>query len=158
MNPIRIFFDTNVLVYAHDESSTYHVDSAQLLALVFQNKLQGIVAEQNIIELYRILTNSVAMSGKALTPSQAKSLIDSTYLAGTFEIVYPSSSTLHKVLDLAAARNIASARVFDLRLAALVLETDVDSFATYNVRDFLYISDLPTLTPDRILKVVSDRE
>lgn len=156
MNPIRIFFDTNVLVYAHDESSAYHADSAQLLALVFQNKLQGVVAEQNLIELYRILTNSVAMSGKALTPFQAKSLIDSTYLSGIFEIAYPNSSALNKVLDLAVARNITSARVFDLRLAALVLETGVDGFATYNVRDFLNIDDLPTITPDRILKMVRD--
>lgn len=157
MNPIRIFFDTNVLVYAHDESSAYHADSAQLLALVFQSKLHGIVAEQNLIELYRILTNSVAMSGKALAPSQAKNLIDSTYLSGTFEIVYPNSSILNQVLDLAVAKNITSARIFDLRLAALVLQIGVDGFATYNVKDFLNINDLPTITPDRVLKMVRDR-
>lgn len=34
MNQIRIFFDTNVLVYAHDESAVYHKDSAELLTLL----------------------------------------------------------------------------------------------------------------------------
>ena len=32
MNQSKIFFDTNVLVYAHDRSSTYHAESALLLA------------------------------------------------------------------------------------------------------------------------------
>jgi predicted nucleic acid-binding protein len=64
MNQSRIFFDTNVLIYAHDRASTFHTESASLLKLVFSRKIKGIIAEQNIIELYRVLTNSVAMKGK----------------------------------------------------------------------------------------------
>jgi predicted nucleic acid-binding protein len=54
---IKVFFDTNILVYAHDELATYHNDSAELLKLAIENQIQGVLAEQNIIELYRILTN-----------------------------------------------------------------------------------------------------
>ena len=35
MNQKKIFFDTNVLIYAHDRSSIFHTDSASLLKLVF---------------------------------------------------------------------------------------------------------------------------
>jgi predicted nucleic acid-binding protein len=49
MNKIKVFFDTNVLIYAHDESSIYHENSANLLNLVFENQITGVIAEQNII-------------------------------------------------------------------------------------------------------------
>ncbi|MBW4470695.1 MAG: hypothetical protein KME45_09850 [Stenomitos rutilans HA7619-LM2] len=71
MSPIRIFFDTNVLVYAHDQTSVHHSDSASLLEAAFQQSIQGIIAEQNIVELYRVLTNPAAMTGSPLTPSEA---------------------------------------------------------------------------------------
>ncbi|MGB5593384.1 MAG: hypothetical protein WBM32_05490 [Crocosphaera sp.] len=92
--------DTNILVYAHDESSVYHVDSADLLKLAIENKIQGVLAEQNIVELYRILTNSVAMKGESLTPSQTTNLINNIYLNDNFEIIYPTASTINKILDI----------------------------------------------------------
>lgn len=100
MSKTKIFFDTNVLVYAHDTSSVYHQDSALLLTKALAGKVKGVVAEQNIIELYRILTNSVAMSNP-LTSPQAKYLLETTYLSGIFEIIYPTRATIDKVLQLA---------------------------------------------------------
>ena len=120
MNKSRIFFDTNVLVYAHDRSATYHTESAELLKMAVDNNIRGFLAEQNIIELYRILTNSTAMKGRPLTPVQANHLIRDTYLRGTLKIVYPVSLTLDRVLHLAVSNNVTSARIFDIRLAVLV--------------------------------------
>lgn len=148
---VKIFFDTNVLVYAHDRSSTFHTESASLLKLVFDRQIKGIIAEQNIIELYRVLTNSVAMKGKPLTPLQATDLIAKTYRSGIFDIVYPNSSTIDKVMQLAASENIVSAKIFDTRLAALILETNTDYFATYNVKHFKEIEGLNPLSPPQIL-------
>ncbi len=154
MSPIRVFFDTNVLVYAHDQASVYHSDSASLLELSFQQRLSGIIAEQNIIELYRVLTNPVAMTGSPLTSTQTQNFLTATYLSGTFEIVYPTRSTITKTLELAVARTITSAKIFDLRLAALASEAAIDYFATYNIRDFQGISGLPTMLPQDILAVI----
>ncbi|SRR5579883_317397 len=154
MSPIRVFFDTNVLVYAHDQSSVYHSDAASLLEAAFQQSLQGIIAEQTIVELYRVLTNPIAMTGSPLTPSQASELIAGTYLNGTFEILYPTLATIEKTLGLAVSRQITSAKIFDLRLAALASEAVINYFATYNVRDFRGISGLPTMLPQDILAVI----
>ena len=151
MSEIKIFFDTNVLVYAHDESASYHPNSAQLLKMAVENQVQGIIAEQNIIELYRILTNPTAMKGNALTASQARDLIDGTYLGGAFQIVYPTRSSLDRVLQLAVSCNFVSARIFDIRLAALILDANVDYFATYNISDFQGITGLNPLPPEQIL-------
>lgn len=152
---VNIFFDTNVLVYAHDRASVDHQDSASLLKLVFSRQVKGIVAEQNIIELYRILTNSVAMKQKPLTPLQATDLIANTYRNGIFEIVYPDTSTMDKVMQLAVSHNVVSAKIFDIRLAALILGINIDYFATYNIRHFREIEGLNPLTPMQILVALS---
>ena len=151
MNLRKIFFDTNVLVYAHDKDSSFHTDSASLLQLVFSGEVRGIIAEQNIIELYRVLTNPVAMRKKPLTSLQAANLISQTYRSGIFEIVYPNSSTTDKVLQLAIDGNVTSAKIFDTRLAAMILHTDTDYLATYNVKHFREIEGLNPLTPEQIL-------
>ena len=75
MRGVSVFFDTNVLVYAHDELSPFHEESALLLDLSLKKEISGIISEQNIMELYRVLTNASAMSGNPLYPSEAKALI-----------------------------------------------------------------------------------
>ncbi|KAM3099971.1 type II toxin-antitoxin system VapC family toxin [Phormidesmis sp. 146-35] len=155
MNKTRILFDTNVLVYAHDAASNFHNDSAALLLQVFQHKIQGVIAEQNIIELYRIVTNPVAMTGNSLTPKQAQTLLTTTYLNGIFEILYPNSSTIVQILNLAVIGNITSAKIFDLRLAALALEANVSHLATYNLKDFQKISHLSAIAPPTLLTMLN---
>lgn len=151
MNLTKIFFDTNVLVYAHDKDSSFHTDSATLLQLVFSSKVKGIIAEQNIIELYRVLTNSVAMKKKPLTSVQAVNLISQTYRSGIFDVIYPNSLTTNTVLQLAINGNVTSAKIFDTRLAAMIIHTDADYLATYNVKHFKDIEGVNPLTPKKIL-------
>lgn len=124
------------------------------LLQVFQQNVQGVLAEQNMIELYRILTNSVAMTGNALTPKQAQSLLTTTYLNGNFELIYPNFATIDRLLNLAVTRNIISAKIFDLRLAAIALESQIDHFATYNVRDFQQINQLNAIEPPTLLRLL----
>jgi predicted nucleic acid-binding protein len=52
MNQTRIFLDTNILVYAHDASSRYHIVSADLLAAIMAGQFQAVLAEQNLLEVY----------------------------------------------------------------------------------------------------------
>ncbi|MFN6537262.1 MAG: type II toxin-antitoxin system VapC family toxin [Nostoc sp. EkiNYC01] len=155
MNKIKVFFDTNVLIYAHDESSLYHHSSANLLNLVFENKIQGVIAEQNIIEIYRILTNPAAMRNKPLTSQEVNKLINEIYLSGIFEVLYPNHLTTEKTLELAVNYNCVSARIFDIRLAGLVITYPVDYFTTYNTKHFLNIQGLTPMTPEDILCILS---
>ncbi len=151
MSKIKIFFDTNVLVYAHDESASDRVESALLLKMAVERQIQGVIAEQNILELYRILTNPAAMRGNVLTSSQTRNLIAETYLTGAFEIIYPNRTTTERTLHIAVSGSVISARIFDIRLAALIECANVDYFATYNINDFQNISGLNPLTPAQIM-------
>ncbi|NJL91751.1 MAG: PIN domain-containing protein [Coleofasciculaceae cyanobacterium SM2_1_6] len=150
MNQTRIFLDTNVLVYAHDSSSQHHIISANLLSAVFTGRFQAVLSEQNLLELYRILTNPIAMKGNSLSTSQVKNLIESTYLGGQFQIIYPTQAVLRQVLELAVQKNITSAKIFDLRLAAIALSTQVKFLITFNIKDFTGINGLTPLSPYEI--------
>jgi predicted nucleic acid-binding protein len=151
MRGVSVFFDTNVLVYAHDELSPFHEHSALLLELAIQKEITGIVSEQNIMELYRVLTNATAMIGKPLSPSEAKSLIGETYLSGELKIVYPSKETMKKTLEIASLRNLSSARIFDVRLYVQALQSRPTYFATYNIDDFKNLGELTLKKPDEII-------
>lgn len=156
MREIRLFFDTNVLVYAHDKLSKFHLEAAALLNLALDdNEVIGIVAEQNLLELYRIITNLSAMTGEPLTPENASSLIEATYMTGSFEIVYPTVVTVRKTWELAVERNARSAKIFDLRLAAQALAAKADYLATYNIKDFSDIEGLLPLTPREIMVAIA---
>ncbi|MBF0519091.1 MAG: PIN domain-containing protein [Nitrospirae bacterium] len=151
MSGISVFFDTNVLVYAHDELSPFHEKSALLLDLSLSKEISGIISEQNIMELYRVLTNAAAMSGKPLSPSEAKALIQGTYLSGELKVVYPSNDTLIKTLEIVSRRRLTSARIFDVRLYVQALQNRPDYFITYNTGDFKSLGDIPVKTPDEIV-------
>lgn len=150
MQGVSVFFDTNVLVYAHDELSRFHYNAALLLDLAIKKDITGLISEQNIMELYRILTNAAAMSGKPLSPAEAKSLIDETYLSGDLKIVYPSKDTMEKTLEIASSKKLSSARIFDVRLYVQALQNRPTYFVTYNTGDFKNLGDLPVKTPDEL--------
>ena len=151
MRGVSVFFDTNVLVYAHDELSPFHEKSALLLDLSLKKEISGIISEQNIIELYRVLTNASAMSGKPLSPVEANALIQGTYLSGEIKVVYPSKETMRKTLEIASHRKVTSARIFDVRLYVQALQSKATYFVTYNIGDFKNLGDLPVKTPIEIV-------
>ncbi|MEW6235730.1 MAG: PIN domain-containing protein [Candidatus Omnitrophota bacterium] len=151
MKKVKIFFDTNVLVYAHDEKSPFHEESADLLSCVFTGSVTGVVSEQNLLELYRVLTHPAAMSHLPFEPEQAASLIRRVYLEDAFEVVYTNRSVLQRCLELIVQHHVVTAKVFDMRLAAQVLESRVDYLATYNIGDFKGIQGIDSKTPKEIL-------
>ena len=154
MTLIRVLFDTNVLIYAHDSASIYHAEAADLLVRVFDSSFQGVVDEQVLIEMYRTLTNRSAMSNNPLKPEQARALIRQTYLSGQFEILYPSFITIDHTLDLVVDRQVTSAKIFDLRLASIAVESSVDYLTTYNTKDFQNILGLTVLKPPQLLLIL----
>ncbi len=131
-----------------------------MLESAINKKIQGVLAEQNIVELYRILTNPVAMKGKYLTPLEITNLINNIYLNNIylnddFEIFYTTSSTINKILELAVDNNITSANILDVRLAGLCLEENINYLATYNTNHFKNISEINSLKPPEIMNIVN---
>jgi hypothetical protein len=72
-----------------------------------------------------------------------------------FELIYPTKETIQKNLELAVQKNITSAKIFDLRLAAVALSTQINYLITYNTKDFTEIDGLTALLPQEIFSLTS---
>ncbi|OGW56495.1 MAG: hypothetical protein A2Y48_00835 [Nitrospirae bacterium RIFCSPLOW2_12_42_9] len=154
MEKIKVFFDTNVLVYAHDELSPFHKESAELLDMAIEGVIEGVISEQNLMELYRIFTNSTAMRGNPLTPVAVKLLFEETYLNGSFGLIYPTRDIMFKTISIASAINAISAKIFDVRIAAQALSANVTYLVTYNINDIVGVEGLTSMLPGEIITVV----
>ena len=144
---ISLLLDTNVLVYAHDEASPYHGDSVLLVELALAGAVRGVVAEQNLLELYRVLTDGRAMRGKPLTPEDAAGLVRRTYLSGRIHVALPPADIVDRTLTLARNCGATSLRVFDMRLSAQALASRVDMLVTCDTGDLRGVQGLVVVTP-----------
>ena len=73
---MKTLIDTNILVYAHDSSSSYQKAAAQLLARALQGRIETVLSVQNIAELYSVLT-SPNRTGRPLKPKEARHICQS---------------------------------------------------------------------------------
>jgi hypothetical protein len=80
-----------------------------------------------------------------------KDLISETYLNGAFDVLFSNQETLRNTLKIAVENNIVSAKIFDIRLAAIALDAKVDFLVTYNLKDFAGIASLTCATPETVL-------
>jgi hypothetical protein len=138
----------------NDELSPLHEPSAALLDLAIEREVSGFLAEQNLMELYRIVTSAVAMRGRPLSSLEAKSLIEETYLSGAFRLLYPTRAVLEKTLQLAAERGAVSARIFDLRLEAHAMVAGIPTIVTHNTAHFSGLGTRVAEVPAEIVRQV----
>lgn len=129
-----ILFDTNVLVYAHNFDSTFHHYALSIVKDVVEGRLKGVLAEQNLLEFYSIITDHKRVPNP-LSPKEARELIKD-YLHSPFEIILPNQETGEILLSLCQENNIKNGEIFDVYLAATCISNNVKTILTANVKDF----------------------
>lgn len=127
-----ILFDTNILVYAHNLDSPYHLKAISLVKAVIEGALEVVLAQQNLLEFYSIITDPKRI-GKPLPPGEASSLVKD-YLNSPFKIIFPDQETLN--LSLSFDKVSKGGEIFDTFLVATMLSNNVKSIVTVNTRDF----------------------
>ncbi len=129
-----LLFDTNILVYAHNQDSPFHDKSLSLVNKVITGKLKGVLAQQNLIEFYSITTDKRRVT-KPLTLVKAQQLLED-YLKMPFRIIAPNIETI-KILPVLCQKNkIKNGEIFDAYLVATMLSNQIHSIVTVNVKDF----------------------
>lgn len=129
-----ILFDTNVLIYAHNQSASLHKIALNLVKEVIREKIRGTLAAQNLIEFYSIITNPKRIENP-LEPDLASDLIKH-YLNSPFEIISPKEQTLEVLATLLAKSKIKGAGVFDAYLVATMVSNQITKVLTANIKDF----------------------
>lgn len=143
---MRTLIDTNILVYAHDSSSSHQKVASDLLERALAGRIEAVVSIQNIAELFSVLTNRKRMK-RPFTPREAEGICKLYLAAPEIPKLTPDEKTLSRALELARIYDVSSALFFDCVLAATMESAGVGAIYTENVTDFKKFSFLESMLP-----------
>lgn len=139
-------FDSNVLVYAHNQDSPFHQECASLIKSVENNKIKGVLAQQNLLEFYSIVTDN-RRTTKPLPPQIAQEIVYE-YLNSSFKIIVPTKETFSITSDLNNKLKVINGKIFDIYLVATMLSNSIRTIVTANIKDFAIFPALKVLGLD----------
>lgn len=123
----KYLVDTNILVYALNKTSLFHIKSREILE-AHNKESYFVVAQQNLIELVAVLTKQYKVSSK-----EAANIANT--IAQNFEVIAPVGDTWDRFMHLVEKQNKRIAP-FDIFLAATMLSHGVERIITANEADF----------------------
>jgi predicted nucleic acid-binding protein len=140
-----ILLDTNILVHAAGGGSSRHAKAKELRDKAADGQFEACIAAQVLTEFYAVVTDPRRFQ-PTLTPAQAQKELR-TYIASSLTLILPKETTLTRMLDLLGTRQVRGASIFDVFLAATMLDNGVRSIYTENLEDFEAISGIEAIDP-----------
>jgi toxin-antitoxin system PIN domain toxin len=126
-------FDTNVLLYAFDESSREQAVAKQILQS-FSGSSEVVICELVLVELYLLLRNPVVVR-KPLDAPQAATVCQSYRAHPTWRLV-DAAPVMDGVWGHAGRAGFARRSIFDARLALTLRHHGVTRLITRNTKHF----------------------
>ena len=132
MNMISL--DTNLLFYACCSGSKYNEQSIAFVKEITNTKIDVVVGELVLVELYNLLRNSTVMA-QPLSANEAVQVIDMYRNHPTWRLV-EHACVMSEVWKYTAEKNFARRKIYDTRLALTLQSHGVKEVATANIKDF----------------------
>ena len=140
-----ILLDTNILVHATGAQSRQHANAKELRDQAAGGQFEACITAQVLTEFYAVVTDPRRFQ-PALTPSQAQRELR-TYLSSTLKLILPKETTVTRMLNLLGSRSVKAGRIFDIFLAATMLDNGVQRIYTKNLSDFQGIAGIEAINP-----------
>jgi predicted nucleic acid-binding protein len=138
--------DTNILVYAADTTAEHYEASRDLRDRGIRGELPLAVSPQVLMEFFAVITNPRRVQ-QARSPEEARAEVEK-YVRSPIRKIHPGIDILDRVLTLLAQHpNVSRQDIFDLFLAATMLENGLTRIYSYNQDHFTRFPELTVLTP-----------
>ena len=124
----RYLIDTNILVYSVDRASPFYQTVTDMLKKAAEDGIELCLAQQNLTEYIAVLTQGYKVS-------LASAMEDAKAFAAQFEVISPLPTTLNTFFNL-LENAVSHNYVFDIYLAATMIDNDVRRIITVNEKDF----------------------
>lgn len=141
-----ILFDSNILVFAHNVASPFQKQAEKLISSVIDGRLSVVLAQQNLLEFYSIITNPKRVQ-MPIGLTDVHFLINEYLRSGIFNLIYPKETTLTGTFGLAEKHKIKGADIFDAYLATTMLDNDVGTIYTDNIKHFEMFDKIKAVNP-----------
>ncbi|MFH1049635.1 MAG: type II toxin-antitoxin system VapC family toxin [bacterium] len=132
--------DTNVIVYALDKESQYHIKSKDIFENAMNGVIKAVIADKSLFELFAIITDEKRVNNP-VSVSKATEIIE-LILDSSIGILYSSESSLTKTLEMSKKYKIKKQNIFDLVLIGIMLSNNIKQILTYNKKDFAQIKEI----------------
>jgi len=138
--------DTNVLIYAADETSPFHQAAKELRDKGVKGDIALCICPQLLSEFYAVITDP-RRTAQPRSSQEASSEIEKYLLHENLLKIYPVAGVIEKLLELLKRYNIKKQDIFDTHLVATMLINEVTRIYTYNEDDFLKFTEIEVLRP-----------
>lgn len=126
--------DTNILVYATNKDSAYFKESKKILEIIAKGEIKGVITPQNVFEYISVVTSKKRVFNPVST-HVAVSAIEH-FIESGIKIIYPLEESLNEGLKLADMVKVRGQKVFDVYLAATLIDNNIRFLITANDKDF----------------------
>ncbi len=134
--------DTNVLVYAADESFPLHSAAREVRDRAAAEHQNVRLCYSVLLEFFAVVTDSRRVANP-LPPAEAWREVDA-YL-NTFEVLYPDERTFVELGKLDLRYQIRRQAIFDGLLVAMMIQHGVQGIYTDNRKDFARFEEIEVL-------------
>jgi predicted nucleic acid-binding protein len=138
--------DTNVLVYAADETSPYYRASKNLRDSGLRGEISLCIFPQILSEFFAVITNPKRVSNPR-TQEEAVAEMERYIRAKYLLKVFPGPDALDITLALLGRYAVTRHEIFDVQLVAAMLSNDLTRIYTFNRNHFSKFSEVETLEP-----------
>lgn len=138
--------DTNILVYAADETSPFHKVAKTLRDKGLKGEISLCVCPQVLNEFFAIVTDSKRVSNPR-SQKEAQIEIEKYFNSKNILKIYPGPDAIERTLDLLKRYEITKQEIFDLQLVVTMLSNNVTRLYTFNLDDFSRFKEIEVLSP-----------
>lgn len=136
----RLFFDTNVILYAYDTSEPRKREAAsELLEKTFGGAINGVVSNQVLGEVF-----SAAVGKLGVQYDKASIIVRSIIASRRWEKVDYTHMTIRRALERYAR---GRTRFWDAVIVETMMENGITAIVTENVKDFKGLAGIHVLNP-----------
>jgi uncharacterized protein len=139
--------DTNILVYASDETSAFHALAKQLRDRGVQGDVPLAVSPQILFEFFAVITSPRRVT-QPRSPQEAREEMEKYLQTPTIRKISPGEDIITRVIALLQQYpQITRQDIFDCVLVATMQTHGIRHIYTYNRQHFTPFSDIEVLTP-----------
>ncbi len=132
---MKVLLDSNVLLYAMDRSSKYHIASIGILE---NENYELFVSTKNIAEIFSVCSKI------DIDKTLVLRFLENTILK-IATLLYPNKESFNNFIEIIKKYNIKGNQVYDMEIASIMLTNGINTIATFNHKDFKAISEIEIL-------------
>ena len=138
--------DSNVLIYADQELSPFHIQAKDLRDRGARGEIPVCVCPQVLLEFFAVVTNPKRVT-HPLPPEEAMEEVRKYLQARNILKIYPGEDIVEKIAELSRRHSVSGPRIFDLKLVATMLSNGVRRLYTYNEEHFKDFEEIEVVVP-----------